>query len=508
MNNIIEAFRATVRKYPTRVAVVDKNGKLTFSELYDKSIRLAFHIISKTSGLKNKPIAVMLPKSKDCLVAFLAVAMSGNYYSPIDIRMPEKRRCAILENLKPVVFIGEENYSGGEVDIIYGESICEEYNEDIVKTQVSRLLSVDPLYVLFTSGSTGVPKGVVVSHASVIDYVHWLEDTFKFDENTIIANQAPFYFDNSVLDIYSMIILGTRLVITEDKIFSFPRDLISYLSENNVNTLFWVPSALRGLANCDAFANINQNLDLKMILFCGEVMPTKYLTLWQKKFPYALCANLYGPTEITDVCAFYVVDREFADNEIIPIGKPCNNMEIIILDENNNMAVQNKSGEIYVRGIGVAKGYYRAPEKNKTAFIQNPLHNDYMDIVYKTGDLGYWDENDNIIYVGRVDNQIKHQGYRIELGEIEAAAISLNGVNIACAVYTKSKQIELYVEVVTKDIDAKMIFRKLKEYLPKYMVPKNIVIYDGPLPLNANGKVDRVLLRRISDEKADRGVNC
>ena len=360
------------------------------------------------------------------------------------------------------------------------------------------ILDIDPLYVMFTSGSTGQPKGVVISHRSVIDYAEWLEDTFQFSAQTVFGNQAPFYFDNSILDIYSTIKNGAAMVIIPEHLFSFPGALIEYINAQRINTLFWVPSALIGVANSGVLDKTEMP-ELQKVLFCGEVMPNKQLNIWRKRYPEVLYANLYGPTEITDVCTCYIVDRPFADDDPLPIGIPCKNTEVLVLNEANRAVHGDETGELCVRGICLSAGYYNNEEKSNEAFVQNPLQTKYRDLIYRTGDLVKYNEYGEIIYIGRKDFQIKHQGYRIELGEIEAAACGLSQMKQCCAVYdAENQRIVLYC-VLDPILPEKDIYMFLKGKLPVYMLPKKILIRQA-LPLNANGKIDRLALKEESSQ--------
>ena len=254
----------------------------------------------------------------------------------------------------------------------------------------------------------------------MIDYVEWLKETFNFDSSTVFGNQAPFYFDNSVLDIFSTVYNGCTMVIIPENYFAFPTKLLEFLESRKVNTLFWVPSALINLANSNQLKN--HKLDnLRQVLFCGEVMPNKQLNVWRNEYPDVQFANLYGPTEITDVCSYYIVDREFADNDPLPIGKACKNTEILVLNDNNELVKTGEVGELCVRGSCLSRGYLGDYEKTDKAFVQNPLNSKYYEKIYRTGDLVKYNENGEIIYICRKDFQIKHNGYRIELGEIESA---------------------------------------------------------------------------------------
>lgn len=195
-------------------------------------------------------------------------------------------------------------------------------------------IDTDPAYVLFTSGSTGIPKGVVVSHRAIIDYIEWQCERFQFDKTSVLGNQAPFYFDASMPDIYTPLCSGATLQIIPEMLFLLPNKLIDYINEKKINTLIWVPSALMMLTNRDYFAQKSIE-ELRLVMFCGEVMPNKHLNIWRRYYPNAKFVNLYGPTEAAYACTYYEVDRKFTDEEPLPIGKPCENTDIIVLNENN-----------------------------------------------------------------------------------------------------------------------------------------------------------------------------
>jgi non-ribosomal peptide synthetase component F len=333
---------------------------------------------------------------------------------------------------------------------------------------------------------------VLISHRGVIDYINWAIDVYNVSEDEIIGNQAPFYFDNSTLDIYLMIISGAKLVIIPEDKFSFPIKLIEFINEHQITFVFWVPSVLNSVSNFDVFKTIVPNT-LNKILFAGEVMSNKHLNYWRKNHRLALYSNLYGPTEITVDCTYYIVDREFKDDEPLPIGKACRNTEILILTEQNILAKKNELGELCVRGSSLAFGYYNDWDKTKSAFVQNPLNNSYPDIIYKTGDLVFENENDEIIFVGRKDSQIKHMGYRIELGEIESAILAIRGVKNVCVLYDSiNKEI---VAFYISDANHIEIRKNLLLTLPKYMIPSRW-LSESDFPLNSSGKIDRIELAK------------
>jgi non-ribosomal peptide synthetase component F len=289
-----------------------------------------------------------------------------------------------------------------------------------------------------------------------------------------------------------MIVTGAKLIIIPEDKFSFPIKLIEFINDQHINFVFWVPSVLNSVSNFDVFKTILPNT-LNKILFAGEVMSNKHLNYWRKNHPLALYSNLYGPTEITVDCTYYIVDREFKDDEPLPIGKACKNTEILILSEQNVLAQTNELGELCVRGSSLAFGYYNDWEKTKAAFVQNPLNNSYPDIIYKTGDLVFKNDNNDIIFVGRKDSQIKHMGYRIELGEIETAILGVKGVKNICVLYDSiNKQI---VAFYISDVNHIEIRKHLLQLLPKYMIPTRW-LSERAFPLNSNGKINRIELAK------------
>ena len=348
--------------------------------------------------------------------------------------------------------------------------------------------------MLFRSGSTGIPKGVTICHQSVIDYIDWVEECFSIDEHTVFGNQAPFYFDNSVLDIYTTVKTGAALYLIPHTLFSWPIRLLEYLDRNQINTIFWVPSAMILLSKLKALDKMDLNGKLKRILFAGEVMPNKHLNVWRQHIPDAVYANLYGPTEITVDCTYYIVDREFADEEPLPIGRTLPNTDILILNGDDQQAENGEIGELCVRGTSLAKGYYHNPEKTREAFVQNPLNPYYTELIYRTGDLVRTNELGEILYVGRKDFQIKHRGHRIELGEIETAISSIEGISMSCCLYDDVKnRIVVFLE---EDVTLSALTEKLKDLIPQYMLPDRVVRVEK-MPLNANGKIDRILLKNM-----------
>lgn len=495
--NVIEYLEKTVKLFPNKVAYIDNNHSYTFLDIQTNAQKIASYIHNKYS-IENKPIVVFLPKTAETLISFHGITYSHNVYVPIDINQPINRIKSIFDVLKPVLIITDERraplieqiYKKNQI-ILYSETQKAVVDNNIIEKSLNKQISTDPLYILFTSGSTGIPKGVCISHQSVIDYIDWLQDTFSFCSNDIFANQAPLFFDNSILDIYSVLKNGASLLLIPERYFAFPADLLELLIKYKVTVLFWVPSALVNLANSGILQS--SKLFLEKVLFCGEVMPNKQLNIWRKIYPDLLYANLYGPTEITDVCTYYIVNRNFNDDEPLPIGFPCKNTDIIILKEDGSLAEQGELGEICVRGISLANGYYNNPVKTSEAFIQNPLNPHYPELIYKTGDIGFINSYGELIYSCRKDYQIKHNGYRIELGEIETAVNSLSYIFQACVIY--NEQIIL-IYTSNNIVENDVIINDLVKLIPKYELPEKIIKIDK-IPTTPNGKIDRLAIKKM-----------
>lgn len=502
MNTVISYFKNTAKKYPDNIAVEDLNGEITYRDLDEKSEKLAGGIL-KEIQTKNQPVLVYLPKQIESVIAYLGILKTGNAYVPVDYQIPLQRLSATVDNLKPVMIIadseGIEKLKSGELktDAVicqYEDLVNAEAAENKTSKILTDVVDTDPCYIMYTSGTTGVPKGVVISHRGVEDYANWLIDEFKITKDSIFGLQSGFHFDNSVFDMYCSFFTGGKMVIIPGILFMYPTKLIPYMNEKKIDIIFWVPTVMISVADSGILNEIVPEY-LKTVVFAGEVMPNKQLNVWRKAMPTCIYANLYGPTEITVDCLYYVVDREFADNAPLPIGIDCPNMRVLILKEDDTLAKAGEQGEICVLGCGVGLGYWNNPEVTKKAFCQNPLNKNYKEIMYRTGDIGYRTEEGLVMYVGRRDSQFKLRGNRIELGEIEQNALSVTDVERACALFDAENQ-EIVVFVKAKsEINLRKFNLELKNLLPKYMLPSKLYLVDE-FPYNQNNKIDRLALKK------------
>jgi len=500
--NLLEYLEQTVLTKPDKMAFTNGETGLTFSELSAQSRCIGSFL--HRAGFYKQPIVVFMQKQPRTIAAFFGAVYSGNYYVPLDEEMPRHRIELIFKTLQPGALICDEttehlaremNYDGSIYR--YEEIAFGEIDEAALSRIRDRQIDTDPIYVVFTSGSTGVPKGVMACHRSVLDYIEHLCDVLKFNENSVFGNQTPLYFDACLKEIVPTIKYGATTVLIPKQLFMFPMKLVEFLNAHRINTLCWVVSALTMISSFRTFEKVKPEY-LHTIAFASEVFPIKQFNLWRAALPNARFINLYGPTETTGICCYYEVDREFGLDETMPIGRPFHNTEIILLDENDQVPGPGGQGEICVRGTRLTLGYYCNPEKTAEAFVQNPLNKLYPELIYRTGDLGKYNDRGELVFLSRKDYQIKHMGHRIELGEIEVIVNMHEGVRSACCLFDSvKKKIILYYagDLATGDMAA-----YIKEKLPRYMVP-NVIRQLDAIPLTPNGKINRNLLKQWYEEK-------
>lgn len=503
--HIMHNFDNIVAAHPDRTAVFDGNKAITFKHIYNHIIHEATRISKRLEGKTGQIVAVFLPKSIDAVIAQLAILYSGNAYMNLDIKYPEQRLKAILEQVRPALLISEnlsfhciETNRVFTLESDFQETFVHEEREYILALR-EQCIDTDLLCIINTSGSTGIPKAVALTHRSFIDYIESVSAAGLVDDGEIVASLAPIVFDHYSFELCLLAVKGCTLILIPESYAAFPILMLELLERQRATFLFWVPTIMVNIANMDLLRQVSLPA-LKKIWFAGEVFPTAKFNYWRRHLPDALFVNLYGPTEITVDCVYHVVQRDLLDDEPIPIGKPLRNTSVFILDENNTLVTEeDKEGELCVRGSSLALGYYNNPEKTASVFVQNPLNSSYPEIIYRTGDIVIWNKYGELVFKGRKDTLIKHSGYRIELGEIEHIAVNtLKIVSNCCVLYDiNTKRINMIYES-DNPLSEKELRYKLSKVLPRYMVP-TVYRHIPEMPRNANGKIDRQLLKKAID---------
>lgn len=525
--NLLSYLYTTAVKHPDKPAFLSETSALTFSELKSKSEIIGSFIANK--NIYSEPVIVFMEKSPEEVSALQGVICSGNYYVALDLEMTDTRLSHIIEITESKLMICDKHTKSKAESLgfkgkiyNYDEIITGKIAHEVLLNIYQKIKDTNPVYIVFTSGSTGVPKGVMASHRNVIDYIEGLGEILECDENTVFGNQAPLYLDACLKDIYTTLKYGATTYFIPKKLFMAPVKLIEYLNENKINTICFVASALTIFTKLSAFEYTKPDY-LRVIAFGGEVFPLSHFKQWKEACPNAKFINLYGATECTGMSSYYIVDDVERLENGIPIGKPLANTEILLLDEEGRPIVKllqgteissidkegnptvkqpadtkifrqdenGLRGEICIGGTGLALGYYKNVEKTKEKFVNNPLNEGMSKLIYKTGDIGYYGEDGEIYFVGRKDNQIKHRGYRIELEEIEACGNEISGVERGACHYDNDKEVIFFFYEGSIEPD------KVKEYfrnkLTGYMVPGKIVKL-AKIPVMPGGKIDRKAL--------------
>lgn len=496
--NVTQYLDENVRQNPDAIAVDDGDRKLTFGELYRLVLYNALLINDAIFGQRNRLVAVELGKSLEAVIADLAILYSGNAYMNLGVNNPQERKRAILENTRPVLVISESSNDACEGSFLKIATFLPEdfspEDEERARSLRAGLIDTDLHCVINTSGSTGVPKAVALSHRGFVDFIEAVRESGLLCEKAVIGSLSPVIFDIWSFELCMLMAASGCMRLLKESDAAFPARLLENMQKSKVSFIFWVPTIMVNIANLDLLAKMPLP-DLRMVWFAGEVFPTAKFNYWRKNLPQTLFANFYGPIEISLDCLYWIANRELPDDEPIPIGRPFPNTGIIVLDENNKAQFSPfGEGELCVRGSSLAMGYYNSPVKTEAAFTQNPLNKDYPEIIYRTGDMVGWNALGEMVFKGRKDTLIKHLGYRIELSEIEHIVVNvLRLAKNCCALHDEQAQrIALIYE--ESGADEKIMRSSLAKHLPRYMIP-TIFRQVKEMPRNPNGKIDRNRLK-------------
>jgi len=506
ITTVYQYIEDSARRYPDKVAVeyndFSTKESITYKELNQFTCAYAC-FLQDVGVVKQEIVGFFMPKKISAIKAMFSILKSGSVYVPLDIYAPKGRLLSIIESSKIRYLIVNNDSVDlasslfSQVDNIKLLNIDDyRFDSSVDYLPHSEPVSVDLAYVLFTSGSTGTPKGVMIPHKAIDDYIQWSVETYKLRSEDNIANHAPLYFDNSTFDIYTAFRTGATLHLVPDSINQMIPSLIHWLEESKVSVFFCVPSVLAMLLQT---GRVRDGIlsDLKQLICAGEVLSPSVLRKWMLTLPHVQFVNMYGPTEITVDCTYHIFDS--VPNESVkhvPIGKARKNMELFILTEEGELSQQTGArGELLVRGISVSYGYIGNQEQTKSSFIQNPQNSLYPDLLYKTGDIVELSDMGIYYYIGRKDSQIKYLGHRIELGEIEAMVSNIHFIDETVAIFKQGQsQLEDILGVLVKfkqDIDLDEVWNELRNALPKYMLPNQLIVVKEDFPRTPNGKYDR-----------------
>ena len=483
-NNWLNLLKHWAEVQPDKLAFkqVDQEG-LTYRQLYQQVCSVANDLLCFFEGqIPEAPIVVAVDRDVQSLVSMFGVYAAGGWYVPIDSGLPTDRAQLLLSACSPAVLLyGTEKDPFPENDV---PKLFADTTKDCSRNEFPTREETLPMFGIFTSGSTGIPKLVVKDGRSIRKFIETYCNTFALTSEEIFGNQIPFYFDASSKDIFSTIYLGATSVILPQRAVSIPMHLVQILNAEKISTFVCVPSVLSIAARFEVFSAFTLTA-LNNVLFVGEHMPVRHLNYWRTSLPDVRFVNLYGSTEVAGNSCFYIINRDFGEDEILPIGHAFDTAQIFLLDDNG---IPSTEGEICIAGESLAIGYYKDEEKTDAAF-HNVCFESFNGRIYHSGDYGRINEYGEYICIARKDSQIKHMGHRIELGDIEVCASSLDYVDECCCLYAASAE-KIILFCSCADDSKKRLRKDLSNRLPKYMLPHEYICFPK-LPHNRNGKLDR-----------------
>jgi amino acid adenylation domain-containing protein len=506
---------------PNQLAVVTPSQSLTYGELDSLSNQIARQL--RADGVQpGDRVGVFMPKSANAVAALFGILKAGAAYVPIDPNSPAQRASYILQNCavrgliaapEKLASLAAEFFTSSVLSSILvsekakstpavaGAAPVTSFAElAATRSRTNPAVAITDsnlAYILYTSGSTGKPKGVMISHLNSLTFVNWAYDELRVKKSDRVSSHAPFHFDLSVFDLYCGVKAGATIYLVPKEVQAFPRQLAGWIAQQGITVWYSVPSALIQLVEHGNLETYNYE-QLRTVLFAGEVFPLKYLREVMRHWPQADFYNLYGPTE-TNVCTYYKVKPEdiaAERTEPVPIGMACANTEVFAVDGEMRAVGVGGEGELLVRSETIMKGYWGRPDATAETVIQNPLHNDYAQTVYRTGDIVELMPSGDYKYIGRRDKMIKSRGYRIELGEIEAALYSHPEVKEAAVVAIPDEKVgaRIAAYVVCRNGTSRQELEKYcLDRLPRYMIPEQLELR-GDLLKTSTGKIDRTSL--------------
>jgi amino acid adenylation domain-containing protein len=488
----------TAEQRPDSTAVVSGSERWSYRDVAAFSNRLA-RTLQAAGCSRGDRVALVLPKCPRTIAAIIGILKAGSAYVPIDPTSPPTRASAILQSAEPKVILtdtsGSHCLTGDAPAAVLDISNIPSFCGAPVHTSHG---PEDMAYIMYTSGSTGIPKGVVITHANVTAFVEWAVRYFDLSAADRMSGHPPLYFDLSVFDIFGAFAAGAELHLPPGEINVSARSAASFIRSSRLSQWFSVPSLMTYLAKFDTIA-FGDFPDLRRVLWCGEALPAPVLRHWMERLPHVRFTNLYGPTEATIASSYFTVEKIPSPTDEIPIGTACPGETLLVLDEELRPVRAGEIGDLFIAGSGLSSGYWRDVSKTEAAFLQYTDQSGSTQRIYKTGDLAKLDTSGFAYFVGRKDSQIKSRGYRIELGEIESALNTISELKESAVVAVCSEGFENTLICCAYSLGATgltpvEIRSHLRSRLPAYMVPSRWMQLET-LPRNANGKIDRALLK-------------
>ncbi len=497
--NMLEYLEETAERLPDKIAFYDNRESLSYAALRDTAKRIG----SRLSVLcpPRKPVALLLDsRSIRNIPAMFGVLYAGCAYAPLDIAMPTERLKMLLELLRPSASLTDEKGAKALAACDLPDIPCVDYGEAASAAEDEKRLAdirsqasvYDPMSILYTSGSTGIPKGSIQTHFSYVNWAEATNEVYGFTENMVFGNQSPFFYANSVLDVISPVSLGAAVYLLPAGVLTFPKRMIACLHDQHVTCLCMTPSSFINIVNADVLTP-GCLPELKWGIMSGESMPWPPLKVWMEATPNADWWHYYGSTEAFSV-AVGKVSKDHEAGQRLPVGKPFALAHILFLDEDGNEAVPGEPGEMLISSPWIAWGYHRDPERTAASWVVDPMERGWQERFFRTGDVGYLQADGQLMVLGRRDNQIKHMGYRMELGEVEAALRSVDGIREGCVLYDREN--DRIFAFYAGEPDEKELKRQLGVSLARYMLP-DVFVRMEEMPHNASMKIDRKRLKEM-----------
>jgi len=486
---------------PNRPAIVFRSEELTYREMNEKANTLARFLRESLRVRTGDIVGVMMTRSEKMIVSLIAIMKAGAAYVPINPKHPWATINYMIENagirtlLVDTESVPQAATFDGELFIVDVE--LDGLNAEATNPNVEQTSS-DLAYVIYTSGSTGLPKGVAIEHSAIVNTVLWRNRYYAFDEADVNLQMPSFAFDSSVLDIFCVLVAGGCLVIPQEELRLDAQYLKETIFKHGVTRLLLTPSYYRVLMR-----ELGGRNPLRSITVAGEATTVELVEEHSRKMPGVTLYNEYGPTE-NAVCTTACVLRSGCKS--VSIGRPIDNVKVFIMDECLKLLPVGVTGEIYLGGVGLARGYLNQEAMTEERFIPSPIPEIHAGRLYRTGDWGYWKSDGELEFVGRVDNQVKIRGFRIEIDEVETRLLSHPDVEhgaVVCKETNGNRYLAAYL-AARRSLSSDEMRDYLRAQLPYYMVPEVITVL-SQLPLTLNGKVDRARLKGFNDwqEKSD-----